>query len=104
MSSPKSAMDSASAYPAVKGFDHIELFVGNVRHATHYYRTVWGFQPVASRSAASDLTDSTSIAMRQGNIVLVLTGTARASSPIAEHLHIHGESVVTVGLTVDDVE
>jgi 4-hydroxyphenylpyruvate dioxygenase len=104
MPSPKIAVDSASAHPIVRGFDHIELFVGNVRHAAHYYRTIWGFQPVASRGVENGPTDRTSIVMRQGNVALLLTGAVGASSPVAEHLHLHGEGVVTIGLAVDNAE
>lgn len=91
------------AFPAVRGFDYIEIFVGNMRHAEHYYRTVWGFQSVACQGTDAGLPDRTSIVMRQGNIVLVLTGAALASSSVAAHLHVHGEGVVTIGLAVDDV-
>lgn len=94
----------AASAPIIKGFDHIELFVGNVRHAAHYYHTIWGFQPLAFRTAGSAPTDRTSIVMRQGELSMLLTGAAEASSPVAEHLRVHGEGVVTVGLAVDDAE
>jgi 4-hydroxyphenylpyruvate dioxygenase len=94
----------SSASSVVRGFDYIELAVGNVRHAAHYYQTIWGFQPVAFRAVNAGQTDRTSLAMRQGNITLLLSGAVRASSAIAETFRLHGESVMTIGLQVDDAE
>jgi 4-hydroxyphenylpyruvate dioxygenase len=103
MPTAKTTQESTLAFPAIRGFDYIEIFVGNVRHAEHYYRTVWGFQSVACQGTDAGLPDRTSIVMRQGNIILLLTGAASASSSVAAHLHDHGEGVVTIGLAVDDV-
>src|ERR1700730_17117083 len=104
MPSAKTSARSGPVSLAVCGFDYIELFVGNVRQAAHYYRTIWGFQPIAIRGIESGSTDRTSIVMKQGNIALLLTGAAGASSPVAEHIHLHGEGVATIGFTVDNVE
>lgn len=88
----------------VKGLDHIELYVGNVRYAAHYHRTVWGFEPIAYRGLETGSRDRTSLVLRQGSIVLVLTGAIEGSSPVAEHLKVHGEGIATVAFSVDGVE
>ena len=31
----------------LNGIDYLELFVGNTRQAAHFYRTAFGFTPVA---------------------------------------------------------
>jgi 4-hydroxyphenylpyruvate dioxygenase len=97
------SLESVPSRSAFRGFDYIEIFVGNVRHAAHYYQTVWGFQPVAIRGPEKSTTDH-SVVMRQGNVVLVLTGATGARSPVAQYLRVHGEGVATVGFAVDDVE
>jgi 4-hydroxyphenylpyruvate dioxygenase len=104
MPNAKVAAESPLGYPVVRGFDHIELFVGNVRQSGHYYHTVWGFQPVAASGTDGGPTDRTSIVMRQSGVTLLLTGATNHSSPVAEHLRLHGEGVVTIGLAVDDAE
>jgi len=104
MGIPKMRVDPTPACPGIRGFDHVELYVGNVRHAANYYRTIWGFQPIAVRRAETTPADRTSIVMRQGKITLVLSGAVVASSAIAEHLHVHGEGVAKIGLTVDNAE
>lgn len=88
---------------SISSFDYIELYVGNVRYAAHYYKTVWGFEPIAYRGLDTGSRDRTSIVLRQGDIVLVVTGAIDASSPIAAHLRLCGEGVATIGFTVDDV-
>ena len=30
----------------IHDFDHIEFFVGNAKQAVHFYRSIFGFQPV----------------------------------------------------------
>lgn len=104
MQNPLTARDVSPASPTVGGFDYIELFVGNVCHAMHYYCKTWGFEPVASRHPGPGSGDGTSIVMRQGHVTLLLTGAVGVSSPIAEHLRLHGEGVARIGLTVDNVE
>jgi 4-hydroxyphenylpyruvate dioxygenase len=93
-----------STYPALEGIEYIELFVGNVRQAAHYYRTVWGFQPVAFQGLETGSRDRVSIAMRQSNITLLLTGTIESSNEIAAHLRLHGEGVARVAFSVTDAE
>src|SRR5258708_34308552 len=100
----KLAPDSASSYPALRGIEYVELFVGNVRQAAHYYHTVWGFHAVAFQGLDTGSRDRVSIAMRQGNITLWLTGVIENSTEVATHLHLHGEGVARVAFSVSDPE
>ena len=31
----------------LRGIDHVEMYVGNAYQAAHFYRTMFGFRPVA---------------------------------------------------------
>ena len=31
----------------IQGYHHVEFYVGNAKQAAHYYRTAFGFTPVA---------------------------------------------------------
>jgi 4-hydroxyphenylpyruvate dioxygenase len=104
MLAQKVALDPNAPYPMLKGIEYVELFVGNVRQAAHYYRTVWGFQVVAFRGLETGSRDRTSIVLRQGNITIVLTGAIESSSNVAEHLQLHGEGVARVAFAVSDLE
>jgi len=86
----------------IVGFDHVEFYVGNARQAAYYYQTAWGFQPVAYKGLETGSRDITSYVVRQGDIVLVLTGSYTPDSHVAEHVRLHGDGVKVLALTVED--
>lgn len=84
------------------GTDHVELYVGNAKQATHYYQSAFGFQPLAYAGLETGLQDRCSYVLRQGKIRLVLTSALTSSSPIAVHHQKHGDGVRFIALWVDD--
>ena len=86
------------------GIDHAELYVGNAHQAAHFYRTAFGFRPVARAGLETGVRDRISVVMEQGDIRLVLTSGLDPDSPIAEHAAPHGDGVKDVAFRVDDVE
>jgi 4-hydroxyphenylpyruvate dioxygenase len=89
---------------ALRGIDYVEFYVGNARQAAHFYRTAFGFTPVAYAGLETGVRDRTSFVMQQRNIRLVLTGALSDDSPIAEHVKLHGDGVKDIALEVDNVE
>ncbi|HEX2091629.1 MAG TPA: 4-hydroxyphenylpyruvate dioxygenase [Longimicrobiaceae bacterium] len=85
------------------GIHHVEMYVGNAYQAAHFYRTAFGFRPVAKAGLATGVRDRTSFAMEQGKIRLVLTSALDPDSPVARHVNRHGDGVHDVAFTVDDV-
>lgn len=57
----------------VHGIDYLELYVGNARHAAHFYRTAFGFTPTAYCGPETGARDRVSFVVEQGSIRLVLT-------------------------------
>jgi 4-hydroxyphenylpyruvate dioxygenase len=45
---------------ALLGIDHVELWVGNARQAAHFYRTGFGFSPVAYAGPETGVRDRAS--------------------------------------------
>jgi 4-hydroxyphenylpyruvate dioxygenase len=86
----------------LKGIDFIELYVGNALQAAHFYHSVFGFTPIASLGLETQVRDHVSIAMQQGQAYLVLTASLEASSPIAEHVRLHGDGVKDITFRVAD--
>ncbi|MEW6734669.1 MAG: 4-hydroxyphenylpyruvate dioxygenase [Acidobacteriota bacterium] len=86
----------------LNGIDYVELYVGNVRQAAHFYRTVFGFRPIAYAGLETGERDYISLILEQGDIKLVLTGAFDSDSPIAEHIHLHGDGVKDIAFRVDD--
>jgi 4-hydroxyphenylpyruvate dioxygenase len=91
-------------FPQLKGYDYIEFYVGNAHQAAHFYRTAFGFTPVAYQGLETGARDRVSYVMEQRNIRLVLTSALYHTDPIAEHVLIHGDGVKDIAFTVTDAE
>jgi 4-hydroxyphenylpyruvate dioxygenase len=87
----------------ILGIDHIQFFVGNAKQAAHYYRS-FGFRPVAYMGLETGSRDRVSYACRQGDVTLVFTGALDTTSPITDHVKLHGDGVHDVALRVPDAE
>lgn len=87
---------------AIEGFDYIEFFVGNALQACYYYHKGFGFDVVGYRGLETGARDSVSYVLRQKNVQLVLTGSLGPDSPIADHVHRHGDGVKNIALRVKD--
>jgi 4-hydroxyphenylpyruvate dioxygenase len=87
---------------ALLGIDHAELWVGNAKQAAHFYRTGFGFTPVAYAGPETGLRDRASWVVEQGAIRLVLTSALRPDAEIAAHVARHGDGVRDIALAVPD--
>jgi len=88
----------------IKGWDHIEFYVGNARQAAVFYQKTFGFTTVAYSGLETGVRDRASYVLEQGKIRLVLTTALEPESPIAQHVLLHGDGVKDVALTVPDAE
>ncbi|NOS99510.1 MAG: 4-hydroxyphenylpyruvate dioxygenase [Phycisphaerales bacterium] len=88
----------------LKGYDHVELYVGNARQAAHFYEKVFGFRPVAKSGLETGIRDRACYVMEQGVVRLVFTSAYRPDHEIARHCALHGDGVKSIGLSVADVE
>jgi 4-hydroxyphenylpyruvate dioxygenase len=87
---------------ALLGIDHVELWVGNAKQAAHFYRTGFGYTPVAYAGPETGVRDRASWVLEQGSIRLVLTSSLRHGTEIADHVARHGDGVRDVALAVPD--
>jgi 4-hydroxyphenylpyruvate dioxygenase len=76
--------------------------VGNARQAAHFYRTAFGFKPIAYAGLETGVRDRTSIVMQQHDVTLMLTAALTPDSPVAEHVKLHGDDVKDIALNVAD--
>src|SRR6185503_17992438 len=86
----------------IKGFDHLELHVGNAKQAAVFYSTCFGFTTTAYRGLETGCRDSASYVMQQGDIQLVLTTALGPDHPAARNVKKHGDGVAVVALRVPD--
>jgi len=87
----------------IKHFDYIELYVGNPLQAAHYYRTAFGFTPVAFAGLETGVRDRVSYVLAQGEVRLVVTGGLTPESEIVQHVAKHGDSVKDIAFAVENV-
>ena len=88
----------------IKGYDHIEFYVGNAKQAAHFYDKTFGFKPVAKRGLETGSRERGSYVMEQGNARFVFTDAHTPDSEIARFCSLHGDGVKAIALTVNDVE
>jgi 4-hydroxyphenylpyruvate dioxygenase len=86
----------------LKGTDHVEFFVGNARQAAYFYRAAFGMSLIAYAGPETGQRDRASYVLQQGKVRFVLTTALRSDSPIAAHVHTHGDGVRAIALWVDD--
>jgi len=88
----------------INGTDYVELYVGNAKQSSYYYRSAFGMQLVAYAGPETGLRDRASYVLQQGKIRLVLTTPLLPDHPISEHIKRHGDGVHDIALWVDDAE
>jgi len=98
----KDAYAEAQDFLPLNGVDHVEFWVGNARMAAHYFRTLWGFTPIAYMGLETGVRDKTGYALRQNDITFAVTGALGPDSPIAEHVKQHGDGVIDIAFSVGD--
>jgi 4-hydroxyphenylpyruvate dioxygenase len=86
----------------LNGIDHIEIYTGNASQAAHYYRTSFGYSPIAYAGPETGVRDRISFVIQQGRIRLVLTSALNSRSEVAEHVYRHGDGVKDIAFTVAD--
>src|SRR3954453_8950403 len=97
----KNAFDEAQDFLPLNGIDHVEFWVGNARQASHYFRTLWGFSPIAYAGLETGVRDPTTYVMRRNDITFALTGALGPDSEIADHVHRHGDGVKDIAFLLD---
>jgi 4-hydroxyphenylpyruvate dioxygenase len=86
----------------INGTDYIEFLVGNAKQAAHYYCSAFGFRIMAYRGPETGVRDRASYLVQQGKVRFIFTTAMSPDSPIAAHVHRHGDGVRDLALWVDD--
>jgi len=88
----------------LNGIDHVEFYVGNAKQAAYFYRAAMGMQLVAYCGPETGVRDRASYLLEQNKIRFVLTSPLRPEGGIADHIHLHGDGVRDIALSVNDAE
>jgi 4-hydroxyphenylpyruvate dioxygenase len=86
----------------LKGWDHLELYVGNAKQAAYFYEHAFGFTRTAYAGPETGVRDRASYVLEQGDMRWVLTSGLRGDSEITRFACAHGDGVKDVALEVPD--
>ncbi|MEK6674350.1 MAG: 4-hydroxyphenylpyruvate dioxygenase [Planctomycetota bacterium] len=86
----------------IKGYDHVEFYVGNAKQAAHFFDKTFGFRPLAKRGLETGSRDLASYVMEQGKVRFVFTSAYGPDSEVARHCALHGDGVKAIALEVPD--
>jgi 4-hydroxyphenylpyruvate dioxygenase len=99
------AREFAAADPfPMKGFSHVEWWVGNAYQTAMFLRATLGFAIVGYRGPETGVRETSSYLLESGNIRYVVTGAQAPEHPVADHVHLHGPGVHDVAFSVPDAE
>jgi 4-hydroxyphenylpyruvate dioxygenase len=88
----------------LKGFSHLEWWVGNAFETAQFLRAVLGFSIVGYRGPETGTRETASYLLRQNDITFIVTGAMTPDHPVSTHVHAHGPGVHDVALQVPDAE
>jgi 4-hydroxyphenylpyruvate dioxygenase len=98
------AMAARDTMP-LKGFSHLEWWVGNAYQTAQFFRHVLGFEIVGYRGPETGGSRETaSYLLAQGDIRFVVTGAMSADHPLSQQVLAHGPGVHDVAIEVPDSE
>jgi 4-hydroxyphenylpyruvate dioxygenase len=97
------AKDHAAMDPfPIKGFSHLEWYVGNAYQTAHFLRTALGFSVIGYRGPETGVRDVVSYLCASDQIRFVVSGALHPDHPISEHVKEHGPGVHDVAFAVPD--
>ncbi len=88
----------------IQAIDHIHFYVGNAKHAMHYWWKGFGFKPVAYSGLETGNREFASYVLESGKIRIVVSAPYSPSNPMAGHHMLHGDGVKVMAIQVKDVE
>src|ERR671929_205736 len=93
---------SSTDFMPLRGWDHLELWVGNAKQAAYFYEHAFGFTRTAYAGPETGVRDRASYVLEQNDIRFVLTSGLRGDSEITRFACAHGDGVKDISLRVPD--
>lgn len=81
----------------ITNIDYIEFYVGNLFQSSLFYKNVMGFTPLAHTE--NSIKNENSILLKQNNIYIILTSALTPYSPVAHHVHEHGDAIKDIAFS-----
>lgn len=96
------ARPESSVGEQIRGWDHIEWWVGNARAVTAWLCGGFGFDVVSYGGPETGITDRASYVLGAGDVRFVVTAGLGPDSEITRHVARHGDGVRNLAWRVDD--
>lgn len=87
---------------AINRIDCIELYTGNMVQSVFFLKNAFGFAPFAYRGPLSGHRETEHVALKQGEVRLILSAASKLPHPISDELSQHGFTVKDIALEVPD--
>jgi 4-hydroxyphenylpyruvate dioxygenase len=91
---------SETDFMPLKGWDHLEFWVGNAKQAAYFYEHAFGFTTTAYAGPETGVRDRASYVLEQGDIRFVFTSGVRPDSEITQFACRHGDAAKDTALQV----
>jgi 4-hydroxyphenylpyruvate dioxygenase len=88
----------------LKKIHHVELWAGNAKQSSFFYRKAFGFSQLAYSGLETGNRQAASYVLSQGKIRFVITSALTPGHPAAEHVRKHGDGVIDIALHVEDAD
>ena len=86
----------------IKGWDHLEWWVGNARAVTGWLCSAFGFEVLAYAGPETGVADRVSYVLGQGGVRFVVTAGLGPDSEITQHVLLHGDGIRHLAWKTDD--
>jgi 4-hydroxyphenylpyruvate dioxygenase len=86
----------------LRGWDHLEWWVGNARAFTAWLASGFGFDVVAYSGPETGVPDRVSYLLAQGDVRFVITAGLGADNELSRHVLRHGDGIRHLAWRVDD--
>ncbi len=103
-SSTNTAANAASGNDPLRliDVDHVQFYVGNAKQSAYFYAQCFGFEIEQVSDLTTNVRDSASYLITQGNIRFLLTTGLTHDHPAQEAVKIYGDGVHDIAFSVDD--
>src|ERR1051325_2065821 len=88
----------------LKKIHHVELWAGNAKQSSFFYRKAFGFSQLAYSGLETGNRQAASYVLSQGKIRFVITSALTPGQPAAEHVRKHGDGVIDIALAGEDAD
>ena len=88
----------------IHDFHHIEYLAGNAKQAVHFYKTAFGFNPIAYCGPESGVRTHVSYVLKNNLNFFIFTTPLSSDSEMSKWLSKHGDGVYDIAFTVDNAQ